>query len=117
MTGPEPSEPIERLLVAALRARADAVTQDDLRPARPPSMAHRCRAPVPVRRAAVALLGLAAAVAAVLFVVAERDPAAPPADSPPPTSEPTQDPPDTDVSRLEEGEGAWPVGPARHGTR
>ncbi|MEO3749600.1 hypothetical protein [Streptomyces sp. B6B3] len=89
---PEPVEPIERLLAEALRAGADAVTAADLRPARPPSLARRHRVPFPVRRTAVALFALAAAVAAVLFLLVDQDPPAPPADPPNPvTCEPTDD--------------------------
>ncbi|MFI6936160.1 hypothetical protein [Streptomyces sp. NPDC050287] len=61
----EPVE-LERRLEAALRARADSVGLSDLRPADPPSGALPAR--VTVRRAALALLALAAVVIGVVLM-------------------------------------------------
>ncbi|WP_043662737.1 hypothetical protein [Streptomyces xylophagus] len=61
---------LEQRLRDALRARADSVDLPALRPAVPPTGQVRFRLPVvhPVRRTALALLVLAAAVIGVLFV-------------------------------------------------
>jgi len=66
-----PPDPLEERLRNALRARADSVDLHALRPAAPPTGRPRLfRLPAlhPVRRTAVALLVVAAAVIGVLFV-------------------------------------------------
>ncbi|MFD4559248.1 hypothetical protein ACFWP5_33845 [Streptomyces sp. NPDC058469] len=66
-----PPDPLEQRLRDALRARADAVDLHALRPAAPPTgQARLFRLPAirPVRRSALALLVVAAAVIGVLFV-------------------------------------------------
>ncbi|MEU3825708.1 hypothetical protein AB0F36_10325 [Streptomyces sp. NPDC029080] len=58
--------PVEQRLRAALAARADAVGPADLRPLRPPAGRRSSRG-MPVRRAVVGLLVLAAVAALVFF--------------------------------------------------
>nr|WSY57341.1 hypothetical protein OG999_49260 [Streptomyces sp. NBC_00886] len=69
-----PPDPLEQRLRDALRARADSVDLPALRPAAPPTGQARFRLPVtrPVRRTALALLVVAAAVVGVLFVAAHH---------------------------------------------
>jgi hypothetical protein len=68
-------EPIERRLRDALEARANAVDLHDLRPAALPTGPGRPLLTTP--RTIVALLGLAAAIAAVLLVLTARHPGVP----------------------------------------
>jgi hypothetical protein len=82
-----PPDPLEERLRDALRARADSVDLHALRPPAPPTSGHRLfRLPAlhPVRRTAVALLVVAAAVIGVLFVAIHevREPPAGPANHP-----------------------------------
>jgi len=66
-----PPDPLEERLRIALRSRADSVDLHALRPATPPTSRPRLfRLPAlhPVRRTALALLVVAAAVIGVLFV-------------------------------------------------
>jgi hypothetical protein len=82
-----PPDPLEERLRNALRARADSVDLHALRPAAPPaSQARLFRLPAlhPVRRTAVALLVVAAAVIGVLFMAIHevRNPPAGPANRP-----------------------------------
>ncbi|WP_329264135.1 hypothetical protein OG223_49900 [Streptomyces sp. NBC_01478] len=70
-SGGLPPDPLEQRLRDALRARADSVHLHALRPAAPPTgraRLFRLSAVVPVRRTALALLVVAAAVIGVLFV-------------------------------------------------
>lgn len=78
-----PHEAIEQRLREALTARAATVEAGHLRPARLPTEPRRW--PLPLRRTAVALLGLAAVAACVLFAVRNdtSDRPAPPAGTPP----------------------------------
>ncbi|UCM89439.1 hypothetical protein [Streptomyces marincola] len=77
--GDQHPEAIERLLAAALRARAETVTADDLRAPRPPSAhAPRRLRVLSGRATAAALLGLAAAVVAALLALGGRAPEPPP---------------------------------------
>lgn len=72
-SGGLPPDPLEQRLRDALRARADSVGLHALRPAAPPTGPARLfRLPVVhrVRRTALALLVVAAAVIGVLFVAA-----------------------------------------------
>ena len=82
-----PPDPLEERLRNALRARADAVDLHALRPATPPTSRPRLlRLPAlhPVRRTAVALLVVAAAVIGVLFLAIHevRQPPVGPANRP-----------------------------------
>ena len=82
-----PPDPLEERLRNALRARADSVDVHALRPAAPPTSQPRLfRLPAlhPVRRTAVALLVVAAAVIGVLFVALHevREPPVRPANRP-----------------------------------
>jgi hypothetical protein len=75
-------EPIEQRLRDALEARAHTVGPGDLRPAASPIRTGRPL--LPARRTVVVLFGLAAAVASLLLVLAERHPTTSvnPADTP-----------------------------------
>lgn len=82
-----PPDPLEERLRNALRARADSVDLHALRPSAPPTGRPRLfRLPAlhPVRRSAVALLVVAAAVIGVLFVAIHevREPPVRPANRP-----------------------------------
>lgn len=82
-----PPDPLEERLRNALRARADSVDVHALRPPAPPTRQARLfRLPAlhPVRRTAVALLVVAAAVIGVLFVALHevREPPVRPANRP-----------------------------------
>ena len=82
-----PPDPLEERLRNALRARADSVDVHALRPPAPPTgQARLFRLPAihPVRRTAVALLVVAAAVIGVLFVALHevREPPVRPANRP-----------------------------------
>jgi hypothetical protein len=89
---PEPDrEPLEHRLRAALDAQARTVGFGDLRHASPPSVSATRILRLPVRGTALALLGLAAAVAAVLLVPGEPRQEGP-ADRPGPSVSRTQSP-------------------------
>ena len=82
-----PPDPLEERLRNALRARAGSVDLRSLRPAAPPTGRPRLfRLPAihPVRRTAVALLVVAAAVIGILFVAIHevREPPVRPANRP-----------------------------------
>ncbi|MDV9174478.1 hypothetical protein R6V09_30770 [Streptomyces sp. W16] len=74
-----PPDSVEQRLRDALRARADSVDLSALRPAVPPTARARFRLTVvrPVRRTALALLVVAAAVVGVLFAATYLDQKAP----------------------------------------
>ncbi|MGX9889201.1 hypothetical protein [Streptomyces sp. NPDC002276] len=93
-----PPGSVEQRLRAALRARADSVDFSALRPAVPPTARARFRLTAlrPVRRTALALLVVAAAVVGVLFAVAYPDHRAPVGPARPPTVSPS--PGDMDAS-------------------
>nr|WSZ97410.1 hypothetical protein OH820_18640 [Streptomyces sp. NBC_00857] len=98
---PEPDrEPLEHRLRAALDAQARTVGFRDLRHASPPSVSATKTLRLPVRGTALALLGLAAAVAAVLLVPGE------------PRQEGPADQPGPSVSRTQGPVPASPVPPA-----
>ncbi|MFI5679691.1 hypothetical protein [Streptomyces cellulosae] len=90
---------LERRLEAALRARADSVGLSDLRPADPPSGALPAR--VTVRRAALALLALAAVVIGVVLM-AQREEHTPIRPQTPPaiTHSPSPTPPSPQPSAV-----------------
>ncbi|MEV0909084.1 hypothetical protein [Streptomyces hokutonensis] len=85
-----PPDSVEQRLRDALRARADSVDLSALRPAVPPTARPRFRLTAlrPVRRTALALLVVAAAVVGILFAATHLDhrtpvgPARPPSVSP-----------------------------------
>ncbi|MFJ6894198.1 hypothetical protein [Streptomyces hokutonensis] len=87
-----PPDSVEQRLRDALRARADSVDVSALRPAVPPTARARFRVTAlgPVRRAAVAVLVVAAVVVGILFAATHLDhrtpvgPARPPSVSPAP---------------------------------
>ncbi|MFI2759051.1 hypothetical protein ACH5A3_09280 [Streptomyces echinatus] len=82
--------PVEERLRAALAARAHSVGPADLRPLRPPSRPARIRS-VPVRRAVVGVLALAAVAALVFFALrgGESRPAGPARSPHPPIGTPS----------------------------
>jgi hypothetical protein len=92
---PGPDRPghdmLEHRLREALEARSRTVGRDDLRRASPPSLHAVPRIPLRVRRTALTLFGLAAAVACVLLVLVpgDRRPAEP---ARPPDTSQTQTP-------------------------
>lgn len=92
-SGGLPPDHLELRLRAALRARADSVDLPALRPAVPPTGQARFRLPVvhPVRRTALALLVVAAAVIGVLFVAAHQGREAPVRPANIPSVSPTPD--------------------------
>jgi len=112
-------EAIEDRLREALAARAHTVEPGHLRPARPPATPTRWR--LPLRRTAIVLLGLAAAVAFALFTVTNDSPDSPvrpavtpshsasPSPSPAPASPARSVPPPTGTSS---GEAPDPASPA-----
>ena len=100
-----PPDPLEERLRNALRARADSVDLYALRPATPPTSRPRLPAVHPVRRTAVALLVVAAAVVGVLFLALHevREPPVGPANRPsvsptPSTMDAVPGPGDVDAS-------------------
>lgn len=86
-----PPDSVEQRLRDALRARADSVDLSALRPAVPPTARARFRLTVvrPVRRTALTLLVVAAAVVGVLFAVTHLDHRTPVGPARPPTVSPS----------------------------